>query len=525
MKPDFDLAIIGSGFGGSLLSMVAHRIGLKVVLLERGRHPRFAIGESSSPLANLIIEQLAERYGLPRLKALTSYGEWQRTYPEVVCGLKRGFTFFKHEINQIYRPTPDRSNQLLVAASPHDDVADTHWLRSDVDHFLVNEAIAFGVEYLDQIELQDVEWGADKNALLNGQRLGQMIQLRARRVVDASGPRGFLSRKLGIAERRFNGYPATQALFSHFTGVNRCDSMPAYKTTESPPYPIDDAALHHVFDGGWMWVLRFNNGVTSAGIAVTDKLARELRLSEGEAVWRRVLSRFPSIYDQFAEAKAIREFTWMPQLAYRATTATGDGWAMLPSAAAFIDPLFSTGFPLTLLGIERLSRALEEDRFNQAEVMNEYNEVTLTEADQTAQFIAGCYSGFSRFQEFAAYSMFYFVAASFSEMARRLGRGHMVRQFLASDHPTFGQAATALGHLLQTRGAQSERFAAEVRKQTDCLNIAGLCDPAKRNWYGVDFEDLVAGAAKVAMTRAEVREVLRRADWAQGSRLAAAMAE
>jgi len=525
MKPDFDLAIIGSGFGGSLLAMVAHRIGLKVVLLERGRHPRFAIGESSSPLANLIIEQLAERYGLPRLNALTSYGEWERNYPEVVCGLKRGFTFFKHQINQTYRPAPDRSNQLLVAASPHDDVADTHWLRSDVDHFLVNEAIALGVEYLDQIELQGVEWGADSTARLNAQRLGQMIQLRARWVVDASGPRGFLSRRLDIAEHRFNSYPPTQALFSHFTGVHRCDAMPAYTTAEQAPYPMDDAALHHVFDGGWMWVLRFNNGVTSAGVAVTDELAKKLRLSEGERAWQRVLSRFPSIYDQFAQAKAIREFTWMPQLAYRATTATGGGWAMLPSSAAFIDPLFSTGFPLTLLGIERLGRALEEDRLNQAQVMKEYNEVTLAEADHTAQFIAGCYSGFPQFQDFAAYSMFYFVAASFSEMARRLGRGHMVRQFLASDHPTFGQAARILGRMLRTRGAQSELFAAEVRKQTDCLNVAGLCNPAKRNWYGVDFEDLVAEATKLAMTPAEVREVLQRADWARGNRLAAAMAE
>ena len=519
MKPDFDLAIIGSGFGGSLLAMVARRIGLKVVLLERGRHPRFAIGESSSPLANLIIEQLAERYGLPRLKALTSYGEWQRTYPEVVCGLKRGFTFFKHEINQTYRPAPDRCNQLLVAASPHDDVADTHWLRSDVDHFLVNEAVALGVEYLDQIELQGVEWSADRNALLNGQRLGQMIQMRARWVVDASGPRGFLSRRLDITEHRFNGYPPTQALFSHFTGVQRCEAMPAYSTAGKPPYPMDDAALHHLFDGGWMWVLRFNNGVTSAGVAVTDELAKELRLSEGEPAWQRVLSRFPSICDQFAEAKAIREFTWMPQLAYRAATVTGDGWAMLPSAAAFIDPLFSTGFPLALLGIERLGRALEEDRFSQAEVMKEYNEVTLAEADHTAQFIAGCYSGFPQFKDFAAYSMFYFVAASFSEMARRLGRGHLVRHFLASDHPAFGQAARVLGRMLRTRDVQSALFTAEVRKQTDCLNIAGLCNPAKRNWYGVDFEDLVAGAAKLAMTPAEVREVLRRADGAQMSGL------
>src|SRR5258707_2592977 len=42
------------------------------------------------------------------------------------------------------------------------------------------------------------------------------------------------------------------------------------------------AAVHHVFDGGWVWVLRFNNGVTSAGIAATSATAKELRLSEGE---------------------------------------------------------------------------------------------------------------------------------------------------------------------------------------------------------------------------------------------------
>jgi len=47
---DVDLANVGSGFGGSILAMVARRLGLRVALLERGRHPRFAIGESSSPL-------------------------------------------------------------------------------------------------------------------------------------------------------------------------------------------------------------------------------------------------------------------------------------------------------------------------------------------------------------------------------------------------------------------------------------------------------------------------------------------
>ena len=49
---DCDLAIIGSGFGGTLLSLIAQRLGFTVALLERGTHPRFAIGESSTPLAD-----------------------------------------------------------------------------------------------------------------------------------------------------------------------------------------------------------------------------------------------------------------------------------------------------------------------------------------------------------------------------------------------------------------------------------------------------------------------------------------
>jgi FADH2 O2-dependent halogenase len=44
---------------------------------------------------------------------------------------------------------------------------------------------------------------------------------------------------------------------------------------------VDDAALHHVFDGGWVWVLRFNNGITSAGVAATDAIAQELRFEDG----------------------------------------------------------------------------------------------------------------------------------------------------------------------------------------------------------------------------------------------------
>ena len=56
--PDADVAIVGAGFAGALTALALRRCGRSVVLLERGRHPRFAIGESSTPLANLLINVL-----------------------------------------------------------------------------------------------------------------------------------------------------------------------------------------------------------------------------------------------------------------------------------------------------------------------------------------------------------------------------------------------------------------------------------------------------------------------------------
>ena len=523
---DVDLAIVGSGFGGSILAMVARRLGLRVALLERGRHPRFAIGESSSPLAGILIEQLADRYDLPRLKPLAAFGAWQRAYPDVVCGLKRGFTYFKHDAGSRFVAAADRSNQLLVAASPNDETSDTHWLRADVDALLMREAVALGVEYADEVGLDAVEWTAAGCPVLQGRRHGAPFSVAARGVVDATGPRGFLSRALGIEGRSFDGYPETQALYSHFTGVARCDEMPDYAGAgargESPPFPVDDAALHHVFDGGWMWVLRFGNGVTSAGVALTDALAADLRVADGERAWQRLLDRFPTVRAQFADARSTRRFDWMPRLGYRAAAAAGPRWALLPSAAAFVDPLFSTGFPLTLLGIERLASLLDSGAFfddargcrpsasatatADKSGLASYSATTLAEADHTARFVAGCYAGFPRFDDFVHYSMFYFAAASYTEMARRVAPERAAAGFLRAGDSGFASALCSLSPAVSTSAPGV--LADAVRRAVEPVNIAGLCGPQKKNWYGVELEDAIAGAPKLGVAPAIVAAVV-----------------
>src|SRR5262249_24889645 len=103
---------------------------------------------------------------------------------------------------------------------------DTHWLRSDVDYFLLREAVASGADFLDHTELHSIELANGGGATLRGRRRGQSVKLRARLVMDASGPRGFLSQALGIGEKRFVDSRAPGALYSHFMGVPRGDAMP-----------------------------------------------------------------------------------------------------------------------------------------------------------------------------------------------------------------------------------------------------------------------------------------------------------
>jgi UDP-galactopyranose mutase len=63
----FDVLILGSGFSGGLLAWILASQGLRVAILDRSRHPRFAIGESSTPAADMVIADLAARYQLPKL--------------------------------------------------------------------------------------------------------------------------------------------------------------------------------------------------------------------------------------------------------------------------------------------------------------------------------------------------------------------------------------------------------------------------------------------------------------------------
>jgi tetracycline 7-halogenase / FADH2 O2-dependent halogenase len=513
VRGEYDIAVVGSGFAGSLFAMIAKRLGRRVILVERGKHPRVVIGESSTPLSNLLLEELAQKYALPAVRPLSKWGTWQRAHPELGCGLKRGFSFFHHVPGDADGTGFDRQEQLLVAASPHDGIADTHWYRADFDYFLVREAQALGVDYLDGVDLRECAVGAG-DVCLKGVRGGHAVEISAKFVVDATGPRGFLHRALGLGERGLPDFPATEALYSHFSGVGRLEELSRWRFDDEPPYPIDDAAVHHVFDGGWVWVLRFNDGVTSAGVAARKKFAEELKFSEGAKAWECLLQRLPGLQEQFADARAVQPFRHIESLGFRSAAVSGENWALLPSAAGFVDPLLSTGFPLTLLGLARLAEIAEQDwgteRFN--ERLRDYAAKTDAELLATSRLIGALYANMGNFPVFAALSLLYFAAASYSEAARRLGRAHLAPSFLLHDDPRFGPGCARLLERARSArgGRESEELIEEVYRIVEPFDVAGLGKRERLNWYPVEAEDLLRSAHKVGVSRDEIMLMLDR---------------
>jgi FADH2 O2-dependent halogenase len=69
---------------------------------------------------------------------------------------------------------------------------------------------------------------------------------------------------------------------------------------------------------------------------------------------------------------------------------------MLPSAAAFVDPILSTGFPLTLLGIERLAASVETSWGTPAltERLAIDAQRTFQDADAAGRLVAALFASF-----------------------------------------------------------------------------------------------------------------------------------
>ena len=332
MTTNFDVAIIGSGFSGSILAWILASQGRSVALIDPVAHPRFAIGESSTPIADLLLRRLGETYQLPPLQQLSTYGSWQEHLPQLACGRKRGFSYYAHQPDQEFHDTPDHQRSLLVAASASDPLADTHWFRRDVDQFFFEQATTAGADSYSGHSLSGIETGQPHRLTLSDQRA-----ITACWLIDASG-RAAVSARL-LKQKDLVGQLATdtESIYGHFRGVPSWRDLLIESGHDvlQDPFHADDSAQHHLHRDGWIWMLRFNNGITSVGYTQSAENGIPKSLPHDPSIRSLIEPATLVDPDHAMRGTGRLQRLFCPLVAPRCL--------MLPSTACTIDPLHSTG--------------------------------------------------------------------------------------------------------------------------------------------------------------------------------------
>lgn len=493
-----DIIIAGSGFGGSLLGWILARYGYRVAMFDPVAHPRFAIGESSTPIADMILADLAHRYSLAALAPLAQYGTWCQTYPQLLRGRKRGFSYFFHHPGEPFQPLPHHGSELLVAASADDWRCDTHWYRAHVDAFLAEKAVEAGVSYFAPAEAQFATSQSGRWTVRLALAQGSVL-LEGHLLIDASGGQ-FGRRWLDVGDATWQLRTYSQAIYTHLSGVTGWQSMLEamnYETSHHP-FDCDRAALHHVFPGGWMWQLRFDNDVVSVGVAWGSST-----LPPGANPQEQVLSfvrQFPSIASQLQEARLVDSpgrWIFSGRLQRKAVRAVGENWVLLPHAYGFIDPLHSTGIAHTLSGVERLAALLTDDPFPPpGEGLRNYQSQLQAEIHLVDELVHAAYCNTHSFDRFILATMLYFTVTVWYESLRR--NGQPTRAFLCADDPQLSEVIAEGCRLLradrppedhpvrQEGGLASEQdrqLYESIRALIGPFNRAGLLHPAAENMY------------------------------------------
>src|SRR5689334_10662459 len=92
----FDVAILGTGFEGGLLGIILAHQGAKVLMIDAGTHPRFALGESTVRHTFKMLKIIGERFRIPAIQEKFSRAALIHEHVSSACGEKRNFGFVYH---------------------------------------------------------------------------------------------------------------------------------------------------------------------------------------------------------------------------------------------------------------------------------------------------------------------------------------------------------------------------------------------------------------------------------------------
>ena len=112
-------------------------------------------------------------------------------------------------------------------------------------------------------------------------------------------------------------------------------------------------------DMGWLWLIPLSDAVTSVGAVIPRTVHLREAKSTAEESLAHYLAATPPAAPLFERARRVSPARFDADYSYLATRMAGDRWVAVGDAAAFLDPIFSTGVLLAMQGGLEAAEAID----------------------------------------------------------------------------------------------------------------------------------------------------------------------
>jgi flavin-dependent dehydrogenase len=304
-----DVLIIGGGPAGATTAMCLARAGVRVTLLEKTTHPRFHIGESLLPRNFDLLGELGLIEPMRRLPHVRKYG--------AEFGMGDASKVSRFAFAEGFVPNAETVNLE----------------RAPFDKMLLDEARAAGADVREDIAVKKIVRLADDDVAVETDA-GET--LTAKYLVDASGQSTVVARHLGTRVPAKDPHLQKVAYFAHFEGVKRLEGV-----EEGHPTIV-------MCDEGWFWLINIDDRRTSIGLVLDAAVAKDTGVPADRLLaWG--MSRCPLVRERCANATGPDTNQVIANFSYRCRPYAGAGYFLAGDAAAFVDPIFSSGVCLGMM--------------------------------------------------------------------------------------------------------------------------------------------------------------------------------
>jgi clorobiocin biosynthesis protein Clo-hal len=365
-----DVVVVGGGPAGATAATLLKKRSpdRSIVLCEQATFPRHHVGESTLPDANGILAKLGV------LAEIDGAGFVRKT----------GITYRWRVDQPIFSEVFARG--VLEALAGGARIPDHSWQvdRSRYDHILLEHARRCGVEVWSPARVEAVLRDDDR---VTGVRVSAgdqpLVDLRAGHVVDCTGQARLLSRALGLAKQT---HPLGDlAVYRYYRGMRWSAPL------------VGSLAESRIFfsatPAGWMWFIPLSATDVSVGLVTRREFLEETevdRLFDAELATvpdmvamleGAVQCGAPGAADDAPRTRTIADWS------YSHARPCGPGYYLAGDAAAFVDPILSSGILLAHNSGLMVANAIATEWYHPDVPVDELH-------DGYAQFYGDLYGGF-----------------------------------------------------------------------------------------------------------------------------------